>query len=81
MKMLAPDHNPALRGRRIVICLKRWSRTIFRGGDRRGCRAVSLRQLLAHSRTRLRRQSCAAAGTSLGHALSQLLPDSGDVGL
>jgi len=30
MKMLT-DHNPALRGRRIVIRLKRRSRTIFRG--------------------------------------------------
>jgi len=30
MKMLTPDHNPALRGRRIVIRLKRRSRTIFR---------------------------------------------------
>ena len=50
-------------------------------GDCRGRRTVSLRQLLAHPRTRLRRQSCAAAGAALRNALSQLLPDSGDVGV
>ncbi|GEM_PF-2381305 len=30
-KMLAPDHNPALRRQRIVIRLKRCSKLIFRG--------------------------------------------------
>jgi len=39
--MLTPDHNPALRGRRIVIRLKRRSRTIFRGDAGAGAHHAS----------------------------------------